>query len=64
METYEAGLRLFPDDRALQDGKKAAEEVSERHTSALSGPHRRLSPPSLLFPSPSFPRTPRPAPSF
>jgi len=27
-ETYEAGLRLFPDDKALQDGKKAAEEVS------------------------------------
>lgn len=27
METYEAGLRLFPEDKALLDGRKAAEEV-------------------------------------
>lgn len=30
METYREGLLLFPDDKALKDGLKAAEEVRAR----------------------------------
>lgn len=28
METYREGLKLFPQDKSLKDGLKAAEEVS------------------------------------